>query len=277
MTPIEWNYDQWKFLGFSIAGIRTALAMPQLSLSFDVAQGQKFLLPLNNYLITHGHLDHAAGIPYLISQKAMHGLKPPTFYMPPGLVEPMKKIMNLWSQIEDHTYQYEFKAVSLDQEIPLKPGYFAKVFKTVHRVESFGYTVFREDKKLKPELHGLTSYQLLELKKQGQEIENVTKSPIVSFTGDTQIEFLQGPDFIKKSQILFIETTFIDEKKDIASAKKWGHLHLDELIELLPSIESEKIVLIHLSARYTHKIIKELLSRKLKPEELDRVLVYSAC
>ncbi|MGZ3801031.1 MAG: MBL fold metallo-hydrolase [Bdellovibrio sp.] len=270
----SWSYQKYKFQGLSLSGIRTAIAMPELSLCFDVAQGYPFLIPLKHFFISHGHLDHAAGIPYIISQRAMNSLVPGKFYMPPSLVEPMDQIMKLWEKIENHQYQYEFVGVKGDDEISLNAQTFVKVFPTTHRVESNGYTLFEIHKKLKQEYQGFTKEQIVDLRRQGLEVNETHHIPAVTFTGDTQIEFLNSRDWIKKSKILILEATYLDERKTIEQARKWGHTHIDEIVPHLSEIESEKIVFIHASSRYSDKEAQKLLMKKIPSEYYDRVVLY---
>ena len=270
----SWNHQQYKFHGLSLSGIRTAIAMPELSLSFDVAQGYPFLLNLKHYFISHGHLDHAAGVPYIISQKAMTNQEMGRFYMPSSLIAPMTKIMNLWEEIEKHTYSYEFIPVQSDDKFLLNSQYYLKAFPTTHRIESYGYTLFEVNKKLKKEYLGLKQNELLELKQKKIEIQELQEQPIVSFTGDTQIEFLHSRDWIKNSKILFLEATYLDDRKSIEHARAWGHTHLDEILPLLPEIKSEKIVFIHASSRYSDKEALHILTQRVPREYHDRILLY---
>lgn len=269
-----WSYENLKFFGLSLSGIRTSIAMPEFSLSFDVAQGYPFLLNLKKFFITHGHLDHAAGVPYIISQKAMTGQPPGTFYMPPSLVEPLDQIMKLWEKIERHEYNYSFLPVSGGEKIELNQNHFIRPFTTYHRVESFGYTLFETHKKLKPEYAGLSKDEILQLKKKHIKIQQTHETPLVSFTGDTEIEFLDAAPWIKKSKVLFLETTYLDEKKPIEHAKKWGHTHLDELLPRLAELECERIVLIHISSRYSDQEVKKILAQKLPPDQAERIVFF---
>lgn len=269
-----WSHGGYKFHGMSLSGIRTAIAMPDLSLSFDVAQGYPFLLTLKNFFISHGHLDHAAGIPYIISQKAMTSQPPAKFYMPKSLVGPMDRIMKIWEEIEGHQYQYEFIGVEADDEIELNAQTYVKVFPTTHRIESFGYTVFEKNKKLKTEYAGLSQEEIVNLRRRGQEVQEFHHSPIVSFTGDTQIEFLDSRDWIKKSKILFVESTYLDERKSIQDARNWGHIHFQELLPNLEKIESEKIVIIHVSSRYSDREAESILDRHVPASLRDRVVLF---
>jgi ribonuclease Z len=270
----EFSHNGMVFKGVSLSGIRTAIALPELSLSFDVAQGYPFLLNLKQFFISHGHLDHAAGIPYIISQKAMNNQEAPKFYMPPSLVEPMHEIMKLWQHIEKHTYKYEFHGVTADEEIPVKGNFFIKAFPTTHRIESFGYTLFQRQKKLRSEYHGFSQDQIVDLKHQGQELHAIQETPLVSFTGDTQIEFLQSRPWVKRSKLLLMESTYMDEKKTIVDARAWGHTHLDEILPFLDEIESEKIVLIHLSSRYSTEEARQILNRRVPEIHRGRVELF---
>jgi ribonuclease Z len=270
----SWSHSKYKFHGLSLSGIRTAISMPELSLSFDVAQGYPFLLNLKQFFISHGHLDHAAGIPYIISQKAMTSQPPGKFYMPGSLVEPLDQIMKIWEKIEGHQYNYEFVPVQADDEIPLNAQCYIKVFPTTHRIESYGYTLFEIHKKLKKDYLGYTQEEIVDLRRKGIEVNETTHIPVVSFTGDTQIEFLDSRPWIRHSKILFLEATYLDEKKSIEHARTWGHTHIDEIVPRLKDIESEQIVLIHASSRYSDREALHLLKQKIPAEFRDRVVLF---
>lgn len=270
----EWTHGDLSFYGLSLAGIRTSIAMPTLSLAFDVAQGFPYLFNLKHFFITHGHLDHAAGIPYLISQKAMSAHKPPVFYMPQSMVDPLERVMQAWAEIEQHEYAHRFVGVSGGETFEINRNHYVRPFKTVHRVDSFGYTVFHKKTKLKPEMAALTQDELRQVRESGREITIEVETPLVSFTGDTQIEFLQSADWVRKSKILFMEATYLTSDRDVARARAWGHTHLDEIIPILGQLECEKIVLIHSSARHPFKEALEILRRRIPEEFREKVVLF---
>jgi ribonuclease Z len=260
--------------GFSIAGVGTCLYFPRWNICFDLAQGLPFALRANQFFITHGHQDHAGGIAYIISQKTLSRQKTPVFFMPKVLVEPLERIMRTWIEIEGHNYQFEFKGVDEDSVIQLAGPYFVRPFTTVHRVLSQGYTIFAQHKKLKGSYREMSRDQLLRQKELGHEIQNFSVEPLVSFTGDTQIEFLNGADWVRNSKTLIMEVTYLDEKKPVTVARERGHIHLDELIERLPEIKAENIILMHLSARYSIRDVESLVKRRVPKAEQGRLHLF---
>jgi len=272
-TGYSWKYRDVHLLGYSMAGISTSIVFPDADVCFDVAQGLPYQVPISNILLTHGHLDHAAGLPYLIGQKAMMGQVPPTVYMPQELLKPMREIMRIWGDVEDHTYQYQFRGLAPGQEAPLKAPYIAKPFKTTHRVASQGYTVFMRKKKLKPEYRELSSWELGDLRKKGVALDEPIDEPIVAFTGDTTIEFLESEE-ARNARVLVVEVTYWDGKKSVDNARQWGHIHLDELLPRLDEIRSEKIVLIHASARYSTNYLREIVDARVPEHFKHRIDIF---
>ncbi len=260
-----------KLQGYSIAGTTTSVAFPDADVCFDVAQGLPFQIPIPNILITHGHMDHASGLPYLIAMKSMQSQAVPQVYMPESLVKPMSDIMKVWAHIDQHEYRFQFRGVENGRDYPLKPPYFFRPFPTYHRVASHGYTIYEKKKHLKPEFRTLAPAELGRLRKEGVTLDEFVNEPLLSFTGDSKIEFFDTPD-VRRSKVLLMEVTYWDQKKSVENAREWGHIHFDEVLPRLEQFQGEKIVFIHASARYTTAYIKEIIEARV-PEHIKSKLV----
>jgi ribonuclease Z len=261
-----WQHKDIKLVGYSIAGTNTCMSFPEADVCFDVGQGLPFAIPIPTILITHGHMDHASGLPYLIAMKNMQSQPVPNIYMPEALVPHMTDLMKIWAKIDEHTYKFNFFKVENGRDYPLKGAFFFRPFPTYHRVPSHGYTIYEKKKSLKPEYKDLPPAELGALRRKGITLDVHYNEPVLSFTGDTKIEFLEHEQ-VRNSRILVMEVTYWDSKKSVENAREWGHIHLDELLPRLEGLKNEKIVLIHASARYTTKQLEEIIEARV-PEHL---------
>lgn len=125
----KFQHKQYQFEGISEGGIRTSLYLPSLSLMFDIGAQNPNRIHLDNLLLTHSHLDHSCGLPYYISQRSLRKLKSPKIFVPAPLKEPMQKILDLYSEIENFTYAYELNAVSPGDKIDLDSNHFFLLIK----------------------------------------------------------------------------------------------------------------------------------------------------
>ena len=271
-TGFRWSYGDHHFLGFSIAGVTTSLVYENAGLVFDIGQGLPFNIPRHHYFLTHCHSDHAGGLAYVLSQRSLWNLPPATVYTLPQYQQPLTSIIEQWQDLEDFKYPFTIQAMNIGETVTIDKDYSVESFKTVHRVASQGYIVKKKKKKLKPEFQNLQPTDLRKLHESGVKLNTVVSEALFAFTGDTQIEFL---DSLKTPvDVLFMETTFIDDHKSIENARTWGHIHLNEWCDKIDEIPAKKIVLIHLSSRYSTPRILEILDKKIPPLFRDRVVLF---
>ncbi len=264
--------DELDIIGYSVAGEETVVAMPQLDVCFDIGKAPNQIIPINNILLTHGHMDHAAGIAYYLSHRNFCGLPAGTILAPENLLEPIKDIIDAWGRLDGNSVPANLVGVKAGDEYQVKPNLFTRVFPTKHSRGSVGYSVIERRKKLKHEYTGLAGPQIVELKKQGVEIDYPLDIPIVTYLGDTRyVDFSQLP-YIVESKILIAECTFY-ETEHTGRAEAGRHMHIDEFAELIEKLQNEHIVVTHTTQRTPMQDIRRILKQALSAEKYKKIIL----
>jgi len=264
--------DELEIIGYSVAGEETVVAMPQLDVCFDIGKAPNQIIPINHVLLTHGHMDHAAGIAYYLSHRNFCGLSAGTILAPEILIPPIKDILDAWACLDGNQLPANLVGVKPGDEFQIKPNLFARVFPTKHSRGSVGYTVIEKRKKLKAEYAGLSGPQIVALKKKGVEVDNPLEIPIVTYLGDTQYVDFSQLNYIAESKILIAECTFyIDEHAERALAGR--HMHIDEFVQLITKLNNQHIIVTHTTQRTPMWEIRKILKNAIPPEKFDRIIL----
>jgi ribonuclease Z len=267
--------DQMDIIGYSVAGEETVVAMPQLDICFDVGKAPDQIIPINHVLLTHGHMDHAAGIAYYLSQRSFCGISAGTILAPDNLLPSIRQIINAWSKLDGNKIPANLVGVKPGDEYQIKPNLIARAFPTKHSKGSVGFSVIEKRKKLKPEYKGLTGPQIVELKKQGIEIDYPLELPIVTYLGDTQYVDFSQLKYIAESRILIAECTFY-EGEHTTRAEAGKHMHVDELATLLKNLNNEHIIITHTTQRTGMSEIRKILKEAMPKDKYDRIILLMA-
>ena len=267
---VKIEIEDLTILGYSVAGEETVIAMPQLGVCFDIGKAPDQAISIDNVLLTHGHMDHAAGIAYYLSHRNFCGQSAGRVFAPENLVRPIQQIIDAWEQLDGSKVPAKLVGVKAGDEYKIKPNLFAKVFPTNHTNGSVGYTMIERRKKLKPEYTNLNGKQIVELKKQGVEIEYPLEIPIVTYLGDTQYVDFSQLEYIAKSKILIAECTFyVEEHTERAEAGR--HMHINDFAGLIDSMENEHIIITHTTQRTSMRDIRKILKKELSAKAMKKV------
>lgn len=274
MQFVDFHHSGLDITGYSEGGIRTSIILPSLSAMFDMGNTNPGQVNHERLFLTHAHLDHFAGLPYYISQRSLRNLSTPDIYLPEEIRSKTDRLLQLYSELEEFPYKYNLVGASPGDRLMINKNYFVKPHRTYHRVISQGYTLYESRTKLKEEYRDLTGIELKKLKNQGITIEDIREVPVFSFSGDTKIEFVLNHEDVQKSKILFLECTYLCDKRDVERARTWGHIHLDEIVAHADSFQNERLVLIHFSQRYRYREIRDWISKKLPQELKEKTEVF---
>lgn len=252
----EIQADGFSVVGYSLAGEETFFAAPELNVGFDVGRAPREMLGVDHLFLSHGHMDHAAGIAYYFSQRMFIDNAPGHLYVPEPLVEPIRELLRLWGDIDGNEPAANVYAAVPGTDIEVRRDLLVRPFEVRHacrsrnrqRFNGLGFSVIETRKKLLEEYQGLMGPQIVELKRQGVEIEKRIEVPLVAYSGDTaRDEFLTLPH-VRAAKLLLLECTFT-EPDHVERARAGNHLHVSDLAEILPLLNNERIVLTHLTRR----------------------------
>ncbi|MGB0589977.1 MAG: MBL fold metallo-hydrolase [Myxococcota bacterium] len=246
--------------GSSLGGLETHLVVPQLKLAIDVGRGPRELVRCEHIALTHTHVDHAAGLPYLVAMRSFFRLTPPTIYAPEACIEALEGLITQWNTLQRVDSAAHFVAMSPGDTVQLRKDIELTAFRTRHVVPSLGYTVTKRVDKLAPEFIGKEGHELRELKSRGVTITRTQRKALLSVTGDTLVEVVDDLPELMDSEVVVLECTFLDDSKPYAAARQGGHVHLRDLMARTELLRCPRLVLSHFSQLHDWASIPRLLA-----------------
>lgn len=262
--------DGMEVVGFSLAGEETVVGVPEYNVCFDVGRAPREILSIDNVFLSHGHMDHSAGIAYYFSQRAFIGNAPGRIIVHRSLAQPIQRLMDVWADIEKHYSPGQVYGVQHLEEVPIRRGLLVRAFDANHAADALGYTLVEERHKLRAEFAGKTGPEIVKLKQQGVEITERQEVSLVTYTGDTALGRFLELDFVRRSRRLIVECTFFD-REHISRARAGRHIHVHDLPALLEAVTEARIMLTHLSRRTDLREARRMLDRVVKPSDVDRI------
>ena len=256
--------------GYSVAGEESVVVVPELDCAFDIGKCPREALTVNHVLMTHGHMDHIAGLPYYFSQRDFQGIGNGVALVPADLAEPLEELLAAWGRVEGHVAPHQIVPMNPGEDYEIRRGLVARAFATRHVAGSLGYAVIDVRQKLKAEFAGLTGPQIVELKNKGVQITNRVEFPLVAYLGDTETASYADLPFVAEAKALVIECTFFDADH-VSRARAGRHLHVTDLPQVLEGMSNEHIIVVHVTRRTNMSMARKILRKVLRREIVDRI------
>lgn len=261
--------------GFSRSGVATWLLIPEFGVMFDAGECPLAAVPYEHVFLTHVHGDHSRCLLRHWQLRQMFNLKPATYYVPESSLVGFCHIVNAEASMEGviATEYPNFEFLDNYERTPLKKGVWVEAFPVTHRVPSQGFTVGRTVQKLKPKYAHLEGAAIGALRKAGTVVTDSVETPVVTFIGDCVGASLKDERHIWTSKVVIIECTYIEDE-DVEAAAERGHTHLNEIIDLLRSLdapECDAVVLKHFSLKCSPNRIRELVASRVPASWASRV------
>jgi len=256
--------------GFSVAGEQTCVQVPELDIAFDIGLCPRPALASPWVAISHGHMDHVAGLPYYFSQRVFQKIGVGKCICPATLAEPLRNMMHGWAAVEAQRTPFEIYPLEDGEQIEIKNNMHLRAIAVNHTVPAHAYAVVEKRSKLKPEFADLPQEKLKEIKAGGTEITRILEIPQIAYTGDCEFGPYLFKDEFVNAKIVIAECTFLEDE-DRSRAGIGKHMHIDEIARLLPFWKADAVILIHLSRRTNMMGSKEHLAKLVGEEQARRV------
>lgn len=239
---------------------------------FDCGEGISTTLTnkifaIQKIFLTHGHADHISGLwGFINTRNSAMGEreKPLEIYYPKGS-EVIKKYLD-FIMGSSNTMKYDLSTHEIDQnfEMILSQGNskrFIRTFQTKHinNKLTLGYHIVEQRKRLKPQYQNLDQSEIkkIALDKGRDEISELYEQRLVTISGDGKTI---SREHMENTDTLIHECTFLNGEE----IKGENHTVLEELVQKVLEVKPKRLILYHISGRYTNVLKKNM--RKLKEE-----------
>ncbi len=262
MHGVSLTFDGLRIRGVSRAGDETWFRVDPPGLALDVGRGASPLIGTRWIFISHSHLDHAAGIPWVLSQRRLQGLGPATVFCPKGLVDNLGEYIQAGGRLEGEELEAEVVGLEPGDSHEVGRTLRLEAFAAAHTVPTLGCHLIRRRQRLRSKLEGKSPNEIARLKRDGIEVVREFEEVWLSYCGDTGAAVFTDEPRLFGARVLLLECTFLSPETR-RHGERFGHLHLRDLVAVADRFENQAIVLCHLSRRYRLTELAEAVAREL--------------
>ena len=260
--------------GYSRAAVQTYWRIPELKLGFDLGGQPWSFMGTSTWFVSHTHMDHLVALPVYVARRRMMKMDPPTIYLPEAAIEPVRRILRLFSRLDRGRLPCELIAIGPGDEIEMSREHVVTISATTHTVPSFGFVVWHRRRKLKTEYQELSGNQIRDLRLAGTDVTDEIRIPKLAYLGDSAPAGLDACEAMFRAEVLIMELTFVAPSHRKDKIHKFGHMHLDDVLERRDRFKNELIIASHFSTRYHARQIENRV-RKVLPDMLgDRLHLW---
>ena len=256
--------------GVSIAGHESFYKVPGFHALLDFGRAPEDAVSFSTVCLTHGHLDHAAGLAHHASRRRLAGLPGARVFAPREAAPDLEAWIAACERLEKVSYGIELAAMRPGDRVSLRRDLELRVLPGRHRVPSVGYLFSEVRQKLLDELAGRPGPELAALRAKGVAVTRREEIPLLAYTGDCGVEIFDAAPELFTARVLLIECSFL-RPDDVERARVYGHLHLQDFLDRADRFENEAVVLTHFSQRYSAAEIRDGL--RALPAGLSRRVV----
>jgi ribonuclease Z len=260
--------------GYSRAAVQTYWRIPELKIGFDLGAHPWDFMGTPTWFVTHTHLDHVAALPVYVARRRMMKMGPPTLYLPAEAIEDVRRLLLVMQRLDRGRMICELNGLRPGDEVSLSREHVVTAFATTHTIPSLGFLVWDRRNKLKDEYLGLPGDKIRDLRLSGVAVTREVRAPLIAYIGDSSPAGLDAYPPVYEAKVLITELSFIRARHRREKIHKFGHMHLDDLLERADRFRNEIIICGHFSTRYHPNEVRRVLDAKLPPGLRERVKLW---
>lgn len=199
-------------------------------------------------------------------------MPPARVFAPEEAVPDLEAWLAISQRLEDVDYGVHVTPAVAGRTVMLRNDLELKFLPGRHRVPTVGYLFSEVRRKLADGLEGRPGEEIAAMRADGAEVTRREDIPLLAYPGDCGPEIFDAAPDLYRARVLLIECSFVGVD-DRDRARKYAHIHLDDIVERASLFRNEAIVLTHFSLRYKPAEILDALER-LPPEIVERVVPF---
>src|SRR5215470_13897307 len=125
--------------GVSIAGQESFYKLPGFRTLLELGRAPADVVSYATVCLTHGHLDHAAGLAHYASRRRLAGLPPARVFAPSEAIPDISAWLEACERLENVRYGVELVGVRPGDRFDLRKDLELAILPGRHQVPTFGY------------------------------------------------------------------------------------------------------------------------------------------
>lgn len=262
---LETSWGPLILAGGSRAGEGTLIVLPQLHIALDAGRPHRALPAMKTVLVSHGHMDHIGGIGYWASQRQLQTMGPARLAVPRQIAADVAELLATHARLEGGSpYDVEIAAVAAGESLSLRKDMGVEFFSTDHWVPTLGSRLVWRRRHLLPEFSGLAGEEIAELRRGGEQVTGEIATDLLAYCADSGPGVLEAGSPALGSEVMLLECSFF-RPADRDRAVRFGHLHLNDILERVDLLRCRHLVLLHASRRHRLREVEEILAERVAP------------